>query len=318
MPDPNTPTTPPGRRLPIARLRRLLSWPLSLAVLYFWWRTARQQPLVETLAQARGQWELLTLMLVAAGLYLVGQAIMWRRVVAAMAMRIPWPVALRAWMLSNLARYLPGSVWHLVGRVEMGRDVGVERASGTLGVVLEQGMQLLSALLIVVASLPFWPASNIVRSYAWIALLVPVGLIAVHPRVFYPTLNAVLTRVGRKPLATNLTYRQLVSYTAAYVLVHLCNGLALAFAMLALGAPVTAVPAIIGGALFAWTVGYIVIFSPGGIGLRESMVSLALAPVVGGNIAFGGAVLWRVANIVTEVVGALTFDGVWRFWRRSH
>jgi len=299
----------------MAWLKRALSWPFVLLVLYFWWRTVRQLPLAETLAQVRGNEGWLALAFVMAGLYLLGQAVVWRRIVADLGERIPWPVALRAWMLSNMGRYLPGSVWHLVGRVELGRGAGVARASGTLGVVLEQGLQVLAALLIVAASLPFWPASSIVRQWAWLALLVPVGLVAMHPRVFYPVLSWGLRRAGRQPLPVSLDYRHLMGYTAAYLLVHLANGLALAFAAVALGAPLTAVPAMVGAALFAWTAGYLWILAPGGLGVREVLVTAALAPLVGAEIAAVAAILWRLANVVTELLGAGLGHLVWR-WRR--
>ncbi len=311
------PASSPGRRNTIAWLKRLLSWPFVLVVLFFWWRTVRQLPLAETLAQVRGNGAWLLLALLAAGLYLVGQAVLWRVILADLVIRIAWPAALRAWMLSNMGRYLPGSVWHLVGRVEMGKGAGVTRASGTLGVALEQGLQLLAALAIVAASLPFWPASSIVRQWAWLAVLVPVGLLIMHPRVFFPLLNWGLARLGRASLPPSLRYGQLVGYALAYVLVHLCNGLALAFSAVALGAPLSAVPAMVGAALFAWTVGYLWILAPGGLGVREVLVTGALAPLVGADVAAVAAILWRAANVITELAGAAVFEGLWRWWGRG-
>lgn len=287
-----------------------------LLLLYFWWRTVRQLPLADTMAEVRGNEAWLVLALLAAGLYLVGQAVLWRVIVADLVVRIPWPVALRAWMLSNMARYLPGAVWHLVGRVEMGKVAGVTRASGGLGVALEQGLLLLGALGIVAASLPFWPATSVVRQWAWLALLVPAGLVAMHPRVYFPLLNWGLVRLGRAPLPPSLGYRQLLRYALAYVGVHLCNGLALAFSAVALGAPLTVIPAMVGAALFAWTVGYLWVLAPGGLGVREVLVTAALTPLVGGEIAAVAALLWRAANVLTELAGAAAFEGVWRLWRR--
>ena len=65
-------------------------------------------------------------------------------------------------------------------------------------------------------------------------------------------------------------------------------------------------------ALFAWTVGYLTIFSPGGLGLRELLVTEALGPVVGREVAAVAALLWRLANLLTEALGALLFEFLWR------
>lgn len=296
------------------RWMRLLGWLFVLLALFFWWRAIREQPLAETLAAVRGQegW-LLAALLLAAG-YLVGQAVVWRALVADLMLRIAWPVALRAWMLSNLGRYLPGSVWHLVGRVEAGRGAGVGRAAGTLGVALEQGLQLVAALAIVALSLPFWPADSIVRQWAWLALLVPVGFLAMHPRAFYPVANKLLLRLGQPALPSNLSYRRLVGFTLADMVVHLCNGLTLACCAVALGAPLALVPAMVGAALFAWTAGYVTLLAPGGLGLREGLVTAALTPLVGKDVAAVAALLWRLANVATELACAAVFTWLWRRW----
>lgn len=294
------------------RLKQWLAWPFVLAVGFFWWQSVRGLPLVASLAQVRGNEGWLALALVAAALYLVGQAVVWRAIVGDLLGPLPWRGALRAWMVSNMGRYLPGSVWHLVGRVMMGQGAGVNRAAGALGVLLEQGLQLLAALLIVGASLPFWPAGSVVRAWAWVALLVPLGFLVIHPRLFFPLLNGVLRRLGRTPVPATLGYGAMVRYTLYYVLVHLANGAALACAVVALRGPLPVVPAVVGGALFAWTVGYLTIFSPGGLGLRELLVTEALGPVVGREVAAVAALLWRLANLLTEALGALLFEFLWR------
>ncbi|MDQ4077720.1 MAG: lysylphosphatidylglycerol synthase domain-containing protein, partial [Chloroflexota bacterium] len=205
-------------------------------------------------------------------------------------------------------RYLPGSVWHLLGRVYLGQRAGVGRGSGALGVVLEQSLQLLGALLLVTLTLPFWPAGSAVRSWAWLAALVPLGFIGIHPALFFPLLNRTLTLIGREPVPPTLRYRTMLGYLTRYLSIHLANGLALGFAVLALGMPLSIIPAVVGAALFAWTVGYLTVLAPGGLGLREWLVTAVLGPLLGLEVAAAGAILWRAANIVTEALGAVGFD----------
>ncbi len=297
----------PSRR---PKLKHLLAYPFVLAMGYFWWQTIRDLPLAESLAQTRGHEGWLIAALLFGGLYLLGQAVVWRQIVVDLVTTIAWLPALRTWMVSNMARYLPGSVWHLVGRVMIGQTAGVQTARGALGVVLEQSLQLLSALLIVGLSLPFWGKDSYVAQFSWVALLIPLGFIVIHPRLFFPILNSVLTRLGREPLPATLRYGMMVRYTLYYVVVHLCNGMALVAATAALGQPLALAPVVLGGALFAWTIGYLMILAPGGLGVREVLVTEALGPIMGRDIATVAALLWRAANIITEALGAIIF-GVW-------
>ncbi len=295
----------PATRRP--QLKHLLAYLFVPVVFYFWWHSIRQLDLANSLAQTQGREAWLVVALFFAGLYLLGQAVVWRQIVVDLVAEVTWLPALRAWMVSNMGRYLPGSVWHLVGRVMIGQGAGVQKASGALGVVLEQALQLLSALLIVGISIPFWSPDSIVGQYAWVAWLVPLGLVAIHPRIFFPILNFLLTKIGKPALPTTLTYTMMVRYTLYYMAVHLCNGLALVATVVALGQPFSTAPVVLGAAMFAWTVGYLIIVSPGGLGVREWLVTESLAPIIGREVAAVAALLWRAANIITEAIGAGLF-----------
>nr|MBA3533652.1 flippase-like domain-containing protein [Ardenticatenales bacterium] len=209
--------SPPSR---LSRLKQLLTWPFILLILFFWWQSVRELALGATLARARGNEGFLGMALFCAWLYLLGQAVVWRAITSALATPIPWRQGMRAWMLSNLARYLPGSVWHLVGRVYLTQQAGGSRTNGVLGVLLEQGLQLLSALLLVALTLPFWPSESPVRAQSWLLLLIPVGLVGIHPRLFFPLMNRALALLGREPLPAALRYRQMLGYLLSYLGVH--------------------------------------------------------------------------------------------------
>lgn len=299
-------------RVPWSHIKHLLAWPFILLIFFFWWRSIRELALAESLAQVRGNEGWLGVALLGAWLYLLGQAEVWRRILSALARPIPLLQGQRAWMLSNLGRYLPGAIWHFVGRVQLLRASGISRTEGTLGVMLEQGLQLLAALLLVALSLPFWPSESPVHSQRWLVGLLPVGLVALHPRLFFPPLNWLLARLGRPTLPPTLRYPQLLAYLLGYVGVHLANGLALGAAALALRAPLGYLPAIIGGALVAWTLGFLSPLTPGGLGVREATLGLLLAPLIGAERAALGAILWRASNLITEVLSALLLEALWR------
>src|SRR5918994_304264 len=73
-------------------------------------------------------------------LFVVG----WMRILAAYGIRISYPVALQAEMLSMLAKYIPGGVWTPAARVVALRRFGVREASvyGLLLALVSEGVAL--------------------------------------------------------------------------------------------------------------------------------------------------------------------------------
>ncbi|MCZ7567183.1 MAG: lysylphosphatidylglycerol synthase domain-containing protein [Ardenticatenaceae bacterium] len=296
----------------LSRFKRFLGWPLVLVIFWFWWRSLQRLGVDWTgvLARAGGHEVDLLLALLGAAAYVILQAVTWREIVAGLVFRLSRLTSLRLWTITNFARYLPGSMWHLVGRVYLGKDAGVNRTTGALSVLLEQGLQLLAAILLFVLTLPFWPGGTVATHFAWLIAVVPLGLIAIHPRLFFPLLNAGLRLVGREPVPAPLRYRDLLGYLALYLVTHAANALALVFAVRALGGAWQTMPAVVGAGMLAWTIGVISLLTPGGLGLREGLVTLVLSPLVGVDVAAMGAVLWRAANILTEALCAVLFSAV--------
>ncbi|HYN88050.1 MAG TPA: YbhN family protein [Ardenticatenaceae bacterium] len=297
----------PGRSL-----RRLVGWLLVLLIFVFWWRSLQRLGVDwgRVLGTARGREAYLLLAAAGAAGYVVLQAVTWRAIVAGLGRALPWVGCLRVWTTSNFARYLPGSMWHLVGRVYLGGEAGVSRATGALSVLLEQGLQLLAAILLVALTLPFWPPDTPVRRFAWLFAFVPLGLVAMYPRFFFPLLNHALRLLRREPVPASLRYRDLLAYLGLYLVTHLSNALALLFAVRALGAEWRTAPAVIGAGMVAWTIGVVSLLTPGGLGLREGLVTALLAPILGVDVAAVGALLWRAANILTEALGVVLFNAL--------
>lgn len=291
------------------RLKRLVGWPVVALIFWFWWRSLAQLGVDwgAVLAHARGAQHFLLLGLLSATGYVVLQALAWRLIVAKLVLSISWLVGFRLWTVSNFARYLPGSVWHLAGRIYLGREEGVDGKAGALSVLLEQGLQLLGALLLVVLTLPWWPSASVAGRFAWLVALVPLGLAAIHPRLFFPIVNFGLGLLRREPVPARLRYRDLLGYLVLYIATNATNALVLVFAVHALGAPWTTTPVVIGAAMVSWVAGVVSPVTPGGLGLREGLVTLVLGPVIGADVAAVGALLWRAANILTEAFCLLFF-----------
>ncbi|HEY3543450.1 MAG TPA: YbhN family protein [Gaiellaceae bacterium] len=237
----------------------------------------------------------------------------WMRILADWGHRISYPAALRAEMVSMLAKYVPGGVWTPAARVVAARRAGItDGALVTISMLIEAGISAVAGVIVFVVSLtwvdgvdaPLWPL--IVFAAAIVVLL--------HPRVFCPLASRVLRRFGQgemPPLRALSMALLLVFYSVTWVV----GGIALWFLLRSVGAhPEVGDVVFLGG---VGAVGAIVavvsFFAPSGLGPREaSMYGLLLAVATHGQ-ALSATVLNRVAITVVEVllllVGALVLRG---------
>lgn len=295
------------------RVKQLLAWPVILAIFFFWWQTLERLGVdwAGTLGRARGREGFLLLALAGGLAFFALQAAIWRLIVSDLVAPVGWLRGLRLWALSNFGRYLPGAAWHLVGRVYLSKGAGVSRTTGALSVLLEQGLQLLTALLLFILTIPFWPSSSLVARFGWLVALVPLGLVVMHPRLFFPLVNWGLRRLRRAPLPPTLRYHDLLRYTALYLLAHGANALALVACVRALQGNWEHWPAVVGAGMVAWVAGVVNLLTPGGLGTREAVLSLALTALIGLDVTAAAALLWRAATLLTEALGVALVQGTW-------
>jgi uncharacterized membrane protein YbhN (UPF0104 family) len=221
--------------------------------------------------------------------------------------RISYPQALRAEMVSMLAKYVPGGVWTPAARVVAARRAGItDGALVTISILVEAGVSAVAGVLVFVISL-FWVDQ--VDAPLWPLLLFATAVaVALHPRVFCPLASRILRRFGHGAmprLRVSTMGILLVFYSFTWVV----GGVALWFQLKAVGGhPEVADVVFLGG---VGAVGAIVavvsIFAPSGLGPREaSMYGLMLAVATEGA-ALGATVLNRVAITLVEVL--LLFGG---------
>src|SRR4029077_6564082 len=76
------------------------------------------------------------------------RAMTWRRVLKGFGHALPFAAATRIWSTSELARYLPGAIWQVVGRVYLIRPYGVDAIICSTSQILELCMFVFSNVLL--------------------------------------------------------------------------------------------------------------------------------------------------------------------------
>lgn len=276
---------------PAPAWRVVLRWALSLGLL------------AVVGAQLAGRWDAIAAQvqafdprwfaasLAALALYFALSAEAWRRLLAALGGNLTWAQAFHASYYANVAKYLPGSVWGLVGRVVLTTRLGVPAGVASAAVLMDAVCQVVAGVLVGLLALPAFMADGgagpFDRSVAVpVAIAIAGAVVAMHPRVLNGALGlaeALLTRLGKPRALPRVPYRY--GFVIAMLALYTLNWALMGLGFAALGQALAAGPLapgqlllLAGAFTIAWNVGVFALFAPGGLGVREAALALLLAP----------------------------------------
>ena len=238
---------------------------------------------------------------VPAYLALVVSLFVWRALMSDLGFKLPVPAAARIFFVSQLGKYVPGSVWSILTQIELSRRHNIPKRSNVTVGVLAIAVSITTGLSLAALLLPFsGPAA--MHRYWWILLIIPVLLGALHPAVLGPALNVALRLVRREPLPRTPSWAGLGRVAALQAVVWLMLGLQAWLLLVGLGAPVArSLPVAIGGYALAYGLGQLAIGLPAGAGVREVALTVALSTVVPTPVALVVALLSRGMLTVVDL-----------------
>lgn len=225
-------------------------------------------------------------------------------------------------LVGQLGKYLPGSVWAYVLQIELGRRAGLARARIFTATLFSLAVAVVAALIAGSLVLPgFVRDYEALRGLVWLYLLLPIGLVCLHPRIL-ERLVAVGFKILRRPqrdhpVRARAVALSLVAAVASY-----------GFFGLHLWLLVRGVSDVDGSAQFllvcigtmaiAMISGLFFFLLPSGAGVRELVIVSALAPTIGSGEAIAIAAVSRVLIVVADLVmaGAAATLGWWE--QRRH
>lgn len=206
-----------------------------------------------------------------------------------------------AWGQPLLARYVPGSVLYVLGRVLLSERAGVPRRLTLASIVYEQALQATSAVIVSAYFLIDHPDLQDQPLRWGILLLIPLALALLHPRIFGPLANRVLRAFGRDPLPATMPMRGVVSVLVFYML----NWGVIAVGLFCVARSVSNVSPsdimVVGAAqAFGYVAALATLVAPAGLGIRDAAFAWAVKTAAPGNS-------FAVASLIAIVVrGVLT------------
>jgi hypothetical protein len=227
-------------------------------------------------------------------------ATVWRRMAVGTGAVLPWAAGVRAFMLSNLAKYVPGSVWGYVGRGYLARDY--DRTAARLGVSVawEIGAAVVASLLLTASVLALYDFGLPIAAWRLVLAAGLLSLVGMAPPVARRWVGWLGRRTGA--IMPALPWRDLALYLAAALLTHVLVGSAFfLFAASLVDVELRWWWAFVGVWSFSATAGLLVVVVPYGLGVKEGLLSIILAAFLPG----GAAALLAAASRLWTVVGEL-------------
>ncbi|MGH8000460.1 MAG: lysylphosphatidylglycerol synthase domain-containing protein [Brasilonema sp.] len=218
---------------------------------------------------------------------------------------------IQVYLKTNLAKYIPGNVWHYYGRIVAAKNANVSTSAATLSVLLEPLLMAAAALIVVLLSSQFLSEKTTITLLI-LQLLGLLGVLCVlHPK-FLNKATHLLQRTKGKKSAPN-TLQAIPSSLEQYPLRPLLGelgflGLRSAGFMLTLLALIpinlSQIPLLLGAFSFAWLLGLVVPGAPGGLGVFEATAIALLEQHFPTAIVLSAIGLYRLVSILAETAGA--------------
>jgi len=252
--------------------------------------------------------------------FYVLSALGWDLILRFLGYRIGVGRAQVAWGQPLLARYVPGSVLYVLGRVLLSERAGVPRRLTIASIVYEQAISATSGIAFAAYFLISHPDLQ-GQPLRWaVLLLIPLAIAVLHPRVFGPLANRLLRAFGREPLPGVISLRGVI----ALILFYMVNWGVVSLGIYCVARSVSTIPfsevLTVGS---AQAVGYVAalvtLVAPAGLGIRDAAFAWAVKGAVPGNsFAVGSLIAIAVRGVLTVIellyVGLVTALGKREGW----
>ena len=252
--------------------------------------------------------------------YFVFAAFGWDLILRSLGYRIGFGRAQVAWGQPLLARYVPGSILYVLGRVLLSERAGVPRRISLASIVYEQAISATSAIVVAAYFIIKHPDLQGDPIRWGVLLLIPLAILILSPQVFRPLSNKVLGAFGRDPLPVVMSLRDVIGLIIYFSLTWIL----VAFGIYSVARSVTYIPyddiLLVGS---AQAIGYfaalVTLVAPAGLGVRDAAFAWAVkAALPGRSFAVGSliAIAVRAVMTVSELiyVGAVTAIGRHQGW----
>jgi uncharacterized membrane protein YbhN (UPF0104 family) len=202
--------------------------------------------------------------------------------------------------VGEIGKYLPGSLWPVIGRGELAARTDVPRPVAYGSVAVSLVSLYLAAGLLVAALLPFLGSAD-GDAPLWPLLSIPIGIALLAGGVLERLRRLAERMIGHELDLTFPSPRASALLVAVYVPSWLLIGAA-TWAMTRALVPDAAFGPILAAATLSWLAGFVAVPVPGGVGVREA-VFVAAVPDLSAGVATTVALAVRLVFVLVDAGG---------------
>jgi hypothetical protein len=227
----------------------------------------------------------------------------WRAILASLGEHLDSRVARSIWGKSLVARYVPTNALMVVGRVVMAEKYGVSKRGCLASIVYEIGLAVVTAVMVGAYFVITLPRLEDEPARYAILVVVPLALVALHPRVFKALADSALRKLGRATLPATLPTGRVLELALVYLAAWVAMGVGVVGFAAALH-PLDLEDVAYAAAAYpvAFCAAVVTFVVPGGLGTRDAALAIALAAVLPGAVATAIAVAFRIFQTVIELL----------------
>ncbi|MCT7952842.1 flippase-like domain-containing protein [Ancylothrix sp. C2] len=300
---------------PFSRIKPYLRWVILGVTLFFLAKAVKDnwQEVAQVRITEMG-WVGLVVGLAVTVIAHLWSAWVWVRILHSFQQPVPVGWGMSVYLKTNIAKYLPGNIWHFYGRIVAVREAGVSGGVAVLSVLIEPVLMAAAAFLVgftglilgEVSLLSFWGLGKV-----FLGLVAGGILAALHP-IFLNNLIKFLGRLKKKALGTNngdVGVFEVKHYPLGLLLGEggfvLLRGLGFVLAVWAIfpGLDIAKVPVLLAGFSLAWLLGLVVPGAPGGIGIFEATAVVLLSGILGSGTILSAVAFYRLISVLAESLG---------------
>lgn len=240
-------------------------------------------------------------------------ALLWRWLLDLLAKKkLPLKAVLKIQILSWLGRYMPGKVGMFLGKILLGKEIGLSGSVLASSVLYEHLLFISSGFSIVLLTLGSSVVAKLISvDVSLMQLILLIGIILASAPYLIKTafylLEKIMTPGDHKVIAV-LSVRNTGLMFLGYHLAHLSAGAGF-FLLLHTLVPDIGIPALsaVGIITAAHLAGILAFFAPAGLGVRESVMTWLLLPYMELDSALSISILTRVWSTVADgiILGGL-------------
>lgn len=205
---------------------------------------------------------------------------------------------------SNLYKYLPGNIFHYIGRNQIALDNEISHGGPVAATITEMLLLTIAALITAI----IFAGQHAIRwsrdNHEVVIFIVLTVLVLVAGIIIYSVISKRKMAVGNMKPANSIRFTAAIKFLVMYMIYFILNGEMFIILIHSLGGELSnsLILPVIGMYTLSWMIGFIIPGAPAGLGIREAIMSALLFGVVEAEVVISAVVVYRIITILGDIV----------------